>query len=174
RTTFYIFVLLCLVVIYVLLHLFVKSPFGSVLIAVKENERRTAALGYKTLYYKVVSSVVAGVVASIAGSLYVVSLRFVNTSVMAIDVTLNSLLMTIIGGVGTLTGPIIGAVIIELAQHNLSNLAKYHAIFERWIIFFGVMYILAVIFLPHRGGGTEHGPLKRRKNDTRTIHNVIK
>src|SRR5699024_3750485 len=145
RTTFYFVVLVVLVLIYFLLNLFVKSPFGTVLIAVKENERRTAALGYKTIYYKVVSSIVAGVVASIAGSLYVISLRFVNTSVMDIDITLNSLLMTIIGGVGTLTGPIIGAAIIELAQHNLSNLAKFHVLFERWIIIFGIIYILAVI-----------------------------
>lgn len=154
RTTFYLFVLLCLFVIYLLLQLFVHSPFGSVLVAVKDNETRTAALGYKTIYYKVISSVVAGVVASLAGSLYVVSLRFVNTSVMAIDVTLNALLMTIIGGVGTLIGPIVGAAIIELAQHNLSNLAKTYAIFERWIIFFGIIYILAVIFFPKGIVGT--------------------
>lgn len=154
RTTFYLFVFFCLLLIYLLLQLFVHSPFGTVLVAVKDNETRTAALGYKTIYYKVFSSVVAGVVASLAGSLYVVSLRFVNTSVMAIDVTLNALLMTIIGGVGTLIGPIVGAAIIELAQHNLSNLAKTYAIFERWIIFFGIIYILAVIFFPKGIVGT--------------------
>jgi len=163
RTTFYFVVLVVLVLIYFLLNLFVKSPFGTVLIAVKENERRTAALGYKTIYYKVVSSIVAGVVASIAGSLYVISLRFVNTSVMDIDITLNSLLMTIIGGVGTLTGPIIGAAIIELAQHNLSNLAKFHVLFERWIIIFGIIYILAVIFFPKGVVGTIRDVVNRRK-----------
>lgn len=154
RINFYLFVLFCLVLVFLLLRLFVNSPFGKVLIAVKENETRTKALGYKTIYYKVVSSVVAGVAASLAGSLYVVSLRFVNTSMMAIDVTLNALLMTIIGGVGTLVGPIVGAAIIELAKHNLSILAKTYPIFERWIIFFGIIYILAVIFFPKGVVGT--------------------
>ncbi|MBO1003683.1 branched-chain amino acid ABC transporter permease [Pseudogracilibacillus auburnensis] len=162
RTTFYLFVLACLLIIFLLLRLFVHSPFGSVLIAVKENETRSAALGYKAIYYKVMSSVVAGVVASLAGSLYVVSLRFVNTSVMGIDITLNALLMTIIGGVGTLVGPILGAAIIQLAQHNLSNLAKTYPIFERWIIFFGIIYILAVIFFPKGVVGTIREKLGRK------------
>jgi len=154
RTTFYLFVLVCLLIVFIIMRLFVQSPFGSVLIAVRENEKRTAALGYKAIYYKVMASVVAGVVASLAGSFYVISLRFVNTSVMGIDMTLNALLMTIIGGVGTLVGPILGAAIIELAQHNLSNLAKTYPIFERWIIFFGIIYILAVIFFPKGVVGT--------------------
>lgn len=154
RTYFYLFVLFCLVAVFLLLRLFVQSPFGKVLIAVKDNEIRTKALGYRTIYYKVVASVVAGVVASLAGSLYTVSLRFVNTSVMAIDVTLNALLMTIIGGVGTLVGPIVGATVIELSKHNLSILAKTYPIFERWIIFFGIIYILAVIFFPKGIVGT--------------------
>ena len=163
RTVFYLFVLLCLVLTFLLLRLFVQSPFGKVLIAVKENETRTKALGFKTIYYKVVASVVAGVVASLSGSLYVVSLRFVNTSVMAIDMTLNALLMTIIGGVGTLVGPILGAAIIELAKHNLSILAKTYPIFERWIIFFGIIYILAVIFFPKGVVGTIREKWANRK-----------
>jgi len=162
RTNFYLFSLLCLGIVFLLLRLLVNSPFGSVLMSVKDNEMRSLALGFKSIYYKVTASVVAGVAASVAGSLYVVSLRFVNTSVMAIDMTLNALLMTIIGGVGTLIGPAIGAAIIELAQHNLSNLAKTYAIFERWIIFFGIIYILAVIFFPKGIVGTLREKLAKR------------
>ena len=66
-------------------------------------------------------------------------LRFVNTSVLTLDITLDALLMTIIGGVGTLIGPILGAGVIELTQHYLSGLAKDYPIFERWIIFFGII-----------------------------------
>ena len=101
-----------------------------------------------------IASIVAGVVASLAGSLYAVSLRFVNTSVLSLDITLDALLMTIIGGVGTLIGPILGAGIIELSQHYLSGLAKDYPIFERWIIFFGILFILAVIFFPRGVVGT--------------------
>ena len=148
RIVFYFCVLACLVIVFLLLRRFVQSPLGRVLIAVRENEQRTRSLGFKTLHYKVISSVVAGVVASLAGSLYAVSLRFVNTSVMTMDITLDALLMTIIGGVGTLIGPIVGSVVIEFAQHYLSGLARDFPIFERWIIFFGIIYILAVVFFP--------------------------
>ncbi|RHW37669.1 branched-chain amino acid ABC transporter permease [Lysinibacillus yapensis] len=148
RIVFYFCVLACLVIVFLLLRRFVASPLGKVLIAVRENEQRTRSLGFKTLHYKVISSVVAGVVASLAGSLYAVSLRFVNTSVMTMDITLDALLMTIIGGVGTLVGPIVGSVVIEFAQHYLSGLAREFPIFERWIIFFGIIYILAVVFFP--------------------------
>ncbi|WP_338651247.1 branched-chain amino acid ABC transporter permease [Lysinibacillus sp. Y5S-8] len=148
RMTFYFFVLASLVVIFLALHRFVNSPTGRLLIAVRENEQRTKSLGFNTLHYKVIASVVAGIVASFAGSLYAISLRFVNTSVMAMDITLDALLMTIIGGVGTLVGPLLGAAVIEYAQHALSGLARDYPIFERWIIFFGILYILAVIFFP--------------------------
>ncbi|MBG9453869.1 branched-chain amino acid ABC transporter permease [Lysinibacillus sphaericus] len=148
RMTFYFFVLACLVIIFIALYRFVNSPTGRILIAVRENEQRTKSLGYNTLYYKVIASIVAGTVASLAGSLYAVSLRFVNTSVMTMDITLDALLMTIIGGVGTLVGPLLGSAVIEYAQHALSGLARDYPIFERWIIFFGILYILAVIFFP--------------------------
>ncbi|KUF36178.1 branched-chain amino acid ABC transporter permease [Lysinibacillus sp. F5] len=148
RMTFYFFVLASLVVIFLALHRFVNSPTGRLLIAVRENEQRTKSLGFNTLHYKVIASVVAGIVASFAGSLYAISLRFVNTSVMAMDITLDALLMMIIGGVGTLVGPLLGAAVIEYAQHALSGLARGYPIFERWIIFFGILYILAVIFFP--------------------------
>ncbi|WP_203248803.1 branched-chain amino acid ABC transporter permease [Sporosarcina beigongshangi] len=162
RMLFYFVVLLCLVLVYIFLRRFVNSPLGRVLVAVRENEQRTKSLGFNTLHYKVIASIVAGVVASLAGSLYAVSLRFVNTSVLTMDITLDALLMTIIGGVGTLIGPIIGAGIIELAQHYLSGLAKDYPIFERWIIFFGIIYILAVIFFPRGVVGTVREKLWKR------------
>ncbi|MGM9945112.1 MAG: branched-chain amino acid ABC transporter permease [Lysinibacillus sp.] len=154
RMMFYLFVLACLIITFIFFKRFVSSPLGRVLIAVRENEQRTASLGYKTLHYKVIASVLAGIVASVAGSLYAVSLRFVNTSVMSMDITLDALLMTIIGGVGTLIGPLIGATVIEFAQHYLSGLARDYPIFERWIIIFGIIYILAVIFFPRGIAGT--------------------
>lgn len=169
RIVFYFVVLFILVFVYLFLRRFVHSPFGRVLVAVRENEQRTRSLGYNTLHYKVIASVVAGVVASLAGSLYAVSLRFVNTSVLTMDITLDALLMTIIGGVGTLIGPILGASIIELTQHYLSGLAKEFPIFERWIIFFGIIYILAVIFFPKGVVGTIREKMWKRKNRKATM-----
>ena len=91
RMMFYFVALLCLVLVYFFLRRFVNSPLGRVLVAVRENEQRTKSLGFNTLHYKVIASVVAGVVASLAGSFYAVSLRFVNTSVLTMDITLDAL-----------------------------------------------------------------------------------
>ncbi len=148
RLVFYFICLGVMVVIFLLLKRFTHSPAGSVLQAIRENEQRAESIGFQVLHYKILASVIAGVTASFAGSLYGLSLRFVNTSVFTMDVTLDALLMTIIGGVGTLLGPIVGAALIEFAHHWLVELAKTYPIFERWIIFFGILYILAVMFFP--------------------------
>lgn len=148
RTNFYIICLLVMIAVFMILKRFTNSPLGRVLQAIRENEQRTESLGYQVLHYKIAASVVSGVLAGIAGIFYAMSLRYVNTSVFAMDITLDALLMTIIGGVGTLVGAIIGAGLIEFAHDGLTELAKEHWIFERWIIFFGIIYILVVIFFP--------------------------
>ncbi|WP_456275935.1 branched-chain amino acid ABC transporter permease [Bacillus sp. AK128] len=154
REVLYFTTLLLMILVFFALKRFTNSPVGKVLQAIRENESRTESLGYRILHYKVFASVVAGIIASIAGSFYVLTLRFVNTSVFTMDITLDALLMTIIGGVGTLIGAIIGAGLIEFAHHWLTDLAKVHWIFERWIIFFGIIYILAVMFFPKGIVGT--------------------
>ncbi|WP_078381500.1 branched-chain amino acid ABC transporter permease [Sutcliffiella halmapala] len=171
RMTLYFLALFLMVVIFLLLRRFIHSPLGRVLQAIRENEGRTESLGYHVLHYKVIASVVAGVVASFAGSLYVLTLRYVNTSVFAVDVTLDALLMTIIGGVGTLVGAILGAGLIEFAHHWLTDLAKVHWIFERWIIFFGILYILIVMFFPQGIIGTIRMWWRKRKAKQTAIKN---
>jgi branched-chain amino acid transport system permease protein len=148
RTNFYIICLVSMIAVFMILKRFTNSPLGRVLQAIRENEQRTESLGYQVLHYKIAASVVSGVLAGIAGIFYAMSLRYVNTSVFTMDITLDALLMTIIGGVGTLVGAIIGAGLIEFAHDGLTELAKEHWIFERWIIFFGIIYILVVIFFP--------------------------
>ncbi|WP_067725202.1 branched-chain amino acid ABC transporter permease [Oceanobacillus damuensis] len=158
----YMLCLVSLLLFFFGLRRFTKSPFGRVLMAIRENEARTESLGYKVLHYKVIASVVAGVVASIAGVLYALSLRFVNTGVFATDLTIDVLLMTIIGGVGTLVGPILGAGLVEFAHHWLSGLSDVHWIFDRWIILYGTVYILVVIFFPLGIVGTIQSKLTNR------------
>lgn len=150
----YMLSLISIILIFFGLRRLTKSPFGKVLMAIRENEQRTESLGYKVVHYKVIASIVSGVVASFAGVLYAISLRFVNTGVFATDLTIDVLLMTIIGGVGTLIGPIIGAGLVEVAHHWLSGLSDVHWIFERWIILYGTVYILVVIFFPKGIAGT--------------------
>lgn len=154
REMFYYISLLFMLVMYGLLRRFIQSPMGKVLEAIRENEQRAESLGYKTLHYKIIASIVAGVAAALSGIMYALALRFVNTSVFAVETTLDALLMTIVGGVGTLFGGIVGAFLIEFAHHWLTNLAKVHWIFERWIIFFGIVYVLIVLFFPRGIVGT--------------------
>lgn len=164
RTNFYIICLVAMIATFMILKRFTNSPLGRVLQAIRENEQRTESLGYQVLHYKIAASVVSGVLAGIAGIFYAMSLRYVNTSVFSMDITLDALLMTIIGGVGTLVGAIIGAGIIEFAHDGLTELAKEHWIFERWIIFFGIIYILVVIFFPLGIVGTiKKSTWKRKK-----------
>jgi len=154
RTVMYFICLFMMVITLMLLSRFTHSPFGRVLLAIRENEKRTESLGFQTLYYKVIASVVAGVFAGLSGCLYALTLRFVNTTVPSVQYTLDVLLMTIIGGVGTLYGGILGSALIQLVHHYLTNLAKVHWIFERWLILFGIVYIIVVMVFPHGIIGT--------------------
>ncbi len=163
RTDFYLISLVLMILVFLTLRRFIQSPLGRVIQAIRENEQRTESLGFHVLHYKIIASVVSGVIAGVAGMLYSISLRFVNTSVFSIDITLDALLMTIIGGVGTLVGAVIGSGIIEFAHHWLTEMAKVHWIFERWIILFGIIYILVVMFFPQGIVGTLKN-LKFRKN----------
>lgn len=154
RLTFYYVACIFMVVMYLCLRRFIESPVGKVLVAVRENEQRTESLGYQVVHYKIIANIVAGVSASLAGIMYALSIKFVNTSVFAVDKTVDALLMTIVGGVGTLFGPLLGSVIIQYAHESLTELAKVHWIFERWLILFGIIYILIVMFFPKGIVGT--------------------
>ncbi|MCS0653450.1 branched-chain amino acid ABC transporter permease [Cytobacillus firmus] len=148
RTSFYYITLISVAVVFILLKLFTESSTGKVLKAISQNEYRAEALGYQTLHYKLIASVTAGVAASLSGALYAVSLRFINTNVFSIEVTLDALLMTMIGGMGTLAGAIAGAGIIEFLRHYLSELAMTFPIFERWTIILGFLYIVVLLGFP--------------------------
>lgn len=150
KTTLYYIILAFLVVSFIFLWKFTTSPTGRVLVAIRENEQRVKFLGFNVLRYKLISTVVAGVFASLAGSFYAIFMRFVsNTDVLAASKTIDALLATIIGGVGSLYGAILGAGIVKFAGEYLSKLAKVSVIFERWYILFGLLYIIIVLFAPY-------------------------
>lgn len=150
RFTFAYIAIILMILIYFALRQFTFSPVGRVLQGIRENEQRMEALGYKILYYKIISNLVAGSVAAFAGVLFALLMRFVSVpSVLGVDLTLNALLITIVGGVGTLFGAILGAGIIEIVQQLLQSLAKSYPIFDRWLLLFGLAYILIVLFFPY-------------------------
>ena len=132
-------------------------------------------LGYKTFGYEVFSVCFGSGMAALAGVLFAMWLRYVNPdSVLGTAIMLNILLMVIIGGLGTLYGSIIGAAFIKITETWLPDLQKatlavfpdmemLHRLSERWILFFGILFILVVFFFPKGIVGTAREVAARRK-----------
>ena len=148
QTVYYV-CLATLVFAVLVLRRFVNSPVGAVLRGIRENEARALALGHSVFRFKTLAFLVSGLFATLAGAVYVIAQTFVSTGVYDVSISLNVLLMTIIGGVGTLYGGLLGALIILLAQAEFMNLAGAYPLFGRYMIVFGVIYIVIVRFLPN-------------------------
>jgi branched-chain amino acid transport system permease protein len=148
RMMMYYYALLFLIILTLVLRRFVNSPTGRVLQAIRDNEQRARFLGYDTKKYKLIALVVAGMASSSAGIMFALLTRFANTELLSVQNTLNALLYTIVGGTGTLYGAIVGTAFVQLAQNYLLELRGVHDIFSRWLIFFGAIYVLVVLYMP--------------------------
>ncbi|MBS3937290.1 MAG: branched-chain amino acid ABC transporter permease [Peptococcaceae bacterium] len=148
RVALYYYALAFMVIMMLALRQFIMSPTGRVLLAIRENEQRAIFLGYNTASYKLVALQVAGVVCGWSGVMFALTSRFANTELLTVQQTLNALLVTIVGGTGTLYGAIVGTAFVQLAQHTLLGLRGVHLIFERWLLFFGAIYVFVVLFMP--------------------------
>ncbi|HSW09357.1 MAG TPA: branched-chain amino acid ABC transporter permease [Bacillota bacterium] len=148
RVTVYYLAFAFMVLMLLALRRFVDSPAGRVLQAIRENEQRAAFLGYDTMLYKQIALQVAGLSAGLAGVTFGVFGRFANTDLLSIDQTLNALLVTIVGGTGTLYGAIVGTAFIQTIRYYLLELRGLHPIFERWLLFFGAVYVVVVLCFP--------------------------
>ncbi|MCA0974386.1 branched-chain amino acid ABC transporter permease [Halomonas denitrificans] len=141
---FYALVAVLFAVIYVVARRITDSPFGSTLLAIRENEQRASALGYDTRLFKVMVFVLSGGITALAGALYGMLLNFVPLSNIELLMSEQILIMTIIGGTGSLFGSLLGAGAIVLLGDLLSS------IWPRWMLLLGVALIAVVIFM--RGG----------------------
>ena len=120
----------------------VRSPFGHVLRGIHENEARMEAVGYAVDRYKLLAFVIAGVFAGLAGSLYAQFNGSITPDAFFWKTSGEALLMVIIGGTGTLGGPVLGAAAFILLQSLVSTYT------ERWMLILGVTFILFVLFAP--------------------------
>ena len=125
-----------------LMYRLVRSPFGLTLRGIKESELRMRTSGYNVWLHKFIIFVIAGAFAGVAGVLYAYSSQFISPTVLGVETSFEAMLMVIIGGAGTLSGPIIGAAVVT----GLRNYLSVH--FENWVIILGVVYILVVFFAP--------------------------
>jgi branched-chain amino acid transport system permease protein len=142
RLGFYYMVAACMVGAYLLCGAFVRSPLGTALQAIRENERKASALGYNPRAYKIVVFVVAAFFGGLAGSLYAPFAGFASPDLFFWILSGQVLVMVIIGGAGTLAGPIVGAGFFYLLEHYLS------AVTNSWALVLGVIFILFVLFVP--------------------------
>ena len=145
---FYALVAACVVLSLLLCRALVRSPFGHALEAIRENERRFTSLGRDPRPFKLVVFVIAAVFAGLAGALFAPFRGFASPEVMFWVFSGQGLMMVIMGGMGTLVGPILGAMVFILIQEVLSSYT------EHWMIFTGAVFVLMVIFLPDGLVGT--------------------
>lgn len=140
----------------------VNSPFGTTLKAVRDNAFRAEAIGYRVIWYRTTATVLSAVMASLAGALLAIWIRYTGpATTLSMEIMIDILLMVVIGGMGTMYGAVIGATLFILAQTYLQNLmgAAERATEalplvpvllspERWLLWLGVLFILSVYFFP--------------------------
>lgn len=137
---YYYVVLACFVLATAALWIVGSSPFGAGLRGVRDSESRMRSLGYSVRGYKLGAFMMSGTVAGLAGLLAVWHTNFVSPSSAGVDRSVHLIVMVILGGVGTLLGPLIGAAIVVLVENVLSSYI------DRWPTLLGLIFILVILF----------------------------
>lgn len=149
RFELYLITLVVMFLVYLIIRRFVDSPTGRVCVANRENENRALMLGYNTFYFKLAALLLSAITAALAGFFHTVHQPIVSPTVAGLGWTVAAVLMILIGGVGTLSGAMIGAAVYRLLEFYL----------DRWfgessVFLLGLIYILLVLFLPYGIVGT--------------------
>jgi len=162
RVITYYLIFLAATALFLIMIRIVNSPFGRVLQAIRENTFRAEAIGYRTVVYRTIANCLSAGVATLAGGLMALWLRYIGPDTsLSFAIMIDILLMVVIGGMGTLYGAVIGATIFILAQNYLQSLMGLaskslegipllpkllHP--DRWLLWLGVLFILSVYFFP--------------------------
>ena len=141
--TLHWFVVAVVTLSYLVLRRITQSPFGMVLQSIRENEPRTRAIGYPIERYKIVAVMLSGLFAGLAGVLYAVQNQFAAPDFVFFLVSGEAVIYNVIGGIGTLVGPIVGAAFFLLLREGLSRFFT-----EYYLIPVGVIFVAMVIFMP--------------------------
>ena len=144
RTFMFVFVLVCLLIVYYVLRRLTSSPYGILIRSIKEDETRVRFLGYNTFFYKWVTFVLGSTIAGLAGSLTALNYSFVNPNVMDVHSNVGVVFACLIGGAGYLYGAILGGVIYMI----ISNFLPIYV--YRWEMFLGFS-LLIIVFRFRKG-----------------------
>ena len=135
----YVFVLVVFLAGFLLIYRIINSPFGEVLKAIRENEQRTVSLGYSTERYKLVAFVLSATLAGLAGSMNALVFQLASLTDVHWTMSGDVVLMTLLGGLGTVFGPVVGAFLV-IAMQN------YLAPFGQWVLVIqGAIFVVCVL-----------------------------
>lgn len=149
RLRFYFVALFILTAMYLLYRRFVDSPTGRVCIAIRENEGRAKMLGYNTFTFKLAALLLSSFTAALAGALHCLYQPIVSPNTASMGFTVTALLIVLIGGVGTLDGALVGALVYRLLDFGLRRYLGESASFIN-----GAIYVAFVLFIPYGIVGT--------------------
>ena len=142
-TSFYFFTLIVFLIALFFIWRFSRSPFGASLMGTRDQPRRMRMLGHNVWLVRWVSFVMAGFWGSIAGVLYIYYNLFLSPHAISLQQSAEVLLMAILGGATSLTGPIVGAAVITLIKNVVSTYV------ERWNTLLGLIFVFVIIFMPY-------------------------
>jgi branched-chain amino acid transport system permease protein len=138
----YFMTLMFFVLAFLVLRRLINAPLGHVFVGIRENELRMTAIGYPTRTYKLIAFTIAGAFAGLAGGLYAIYNGFISSDALYWTASGDILIMTMLGGAGTLVGPAIGAGVFLLLKNVVSSYS------EHWLAIIGVTFIACVMFFP--------------------------
>jgi branched-chain amino acid transport system permease protein len=139
QMSMYAFVLVTVLAAFLFIYRIINSPFGEVLKAIRENEQRAISLGYKTERYKLLAFVLSATLAGLAGSLKALVLQFASLTDVHWTMSGQVVLMTLVGGLGTVFGPVIGTFLIVAMQNYLASFGEWVLVIQGTIFVFCVL-----------------------------------
>jgi branched-chain amino acid transport system permease protein len=139
QMSMYAFVLVIVLGAFLFIYRIINSPFGEVLKAIRENEQRAISLGYKTERYKLLAFVLSATLAGLAGSLKALVLQFASLTDVHWTMSGQVVLMTLVGGLGTVFGPVVGAFLIVAMQNYLASFGEWVLVIQGAIFVFCVL-----------------------------------
>lgn len=136
----YFIMLLVALGVFAVLSLIIRSPYGTLLQAIREDENRVAHLGYDTRWLKSVAFIIAGALSGLAGALFAMQFGFVSPSLVGFALSTQVLIWVAVGGRSVLMAAFLGALIVPGAENTLSNILG-----DIWLLLIGALFVLAVV-----------------------------
>jgi branched-chain amino acid transport system permease protein len=153
----YYFVLTIVAISFLFLRRMIQSPLGKVFISIRENEERARLIGYNAQRYKLIAFMIAGGLSGLAGGLYSLTLKYASAGYLHWSVSGHAVVYTIVGGMGTLIGPALGAGIVMSLEHYLINFL------QATDLVVGIVLVAMVLMAPKGLVGLIQSRLKRGK-----------